>query len=234
MDSFNVVDPRLAAGRGEQYSAAYRRKKLEEELGEEEYQLPVNQRIEDSLDTEGLKVASTQEAIPESNVGFQMLQRMGWKGQGLGSKEDGITAPVGGGNEASLRLGLGKQEEDDFYTASDNIQRKRLEVEIQADEDETRAAMRELQAEREQRIREDVSTIKRTFYCEVILSPLHLIKFRLSIEQPLQRPSSHQVVIPIRFWLEPETATSKPSSRAHRDSAGRLSGCLRSLTRLCC
>lgn len=51
--------------------------------------LPINQRIEDSLDTDGLVMASTEAAIPESNVGFQMLQKMGWKGQGLGSKEDG-------------------------------------------------------------------------------------------------------------------------------------------------
>lgn len=51
--------------------------------------MPIDQRIEDSLDTEGMHMASTSEAIPQSNVGFQMLQKMGWKGQGLGSNEDG-------------------------------------------------------------------------------------------------------------------------------------------------
>lgn len=35
------------------------------------------------------QMASVHEAIPDSNRGFQMLQRMGWKGQGLGSKEEG-------------------------------------------------------------------------------------------------------------------------------------------------
>ena len=55
--------------------------------------LPIDQRIEDSLDTDGLHMASTDAAIPDSNVGFQMLQKMGWKGQGLGSKEDGRTSP---------------------------------------------------------------------------------------------------------------------------------------------
>ena len=51
---------------------------------------------------------------------------------------------MGGGAEAGVRLGLGKQEEDDFYTAADNIQRKRLETEVQATEDDERAARREV------------------------------------------------------------------------------------------
>ena len=51
---------------------------------------------------------------------------------------------MGGGAEAGVRLGLGKQEEDHFYTASDNIQRKKLEVEIQAEEDNDRTAKREV------------------------------------------------------------------------------------------
>ena len=56
----------------------------------------------------------------------------------------GIVAPIGGGVEAGARLGLGKQEEDDFYTTSDNIQRKRLEVEVQADEAFERTLAREV------------------------------------------------------------------------------------------
>lgn len=64
--------------------------------------------------------------------------------QGNGRRHAGIREPVGGGAEAGVRLGLGKQQEDDFYTAPDNIQRKRLETEVQATEDETRAAKREV------------------------------------------------------------------------------------------
>ena len=56
----------------------------------------------------------------------------------------GIKEPVGGGAEAGVRLGLGKQEQDQFYTTADNIQRKRLETEIQANEDDSRAALREV------------------------------------------------------------------------------------------
>lgn len=55
--------------------------------------MPISQRVEDSLETEGLQMASKHTAIPDSNKGFQMLQRMGWKGRGLGSNEDGDFQP---------------------------------------------------------------------------------------------------------------------------------------------
>lgn len=45
--------------------------------------------MEDSLDTDGITMASTDTAIPENNKGFQMLQKMGWKGTGLGRNENG-------------------------------------------------------------------------------------------------------------------------------------------------
>lgn len=60
--------------------------------------------------------------------------------------ETGIVEPVRTGVEDGVRLGLGKQEQDDFYTASENVQRKRLETEIQAMEDEARRERREVGA----------------------------------------------------------------------------------------
>lgn len=58
----------------------------------------------------------------------------------------GIVAPVkpyqeGGEN---TRLGVGKIEQDEEYTNADKVSRKRLEVEIQADEDEDRVKRREV------------------------------------------------------------------------------------------
>ena len=33
--------------------------------------------------------------LDESNIGFRLLQKAGWtEGEGLGEKQDGITAPV--------------------------------------------------------------------------------------------------------------------------------------------
>ena len=56
----------------------------------------------------------------------------------------GIAEPIRGGVEMGLRLGLGKAEEDRRYTAAENIVRKRLEVEVQADEDAGRTLRREV------------------------------------------------------------------------------------------
>ena len=56
----------------------------------EPWHLPIGHRPQDSLATEGLAMASTDAAIPEHNKGFQMLQRMGWKGTGLGRNENGM------------------------------------------------------------------------------------------------------------------------------------------------
>lgn len=36
------------------------------------------------------------------------------------------------------RLGVGKQEEDDFFTAEENIQRKKLDVELEETEENAR------------------------------------------------------------------------------------------------
>lgn len=58
----------------------------------DDYRLPMG-RVDDSLDTTGLQQASLDAAIPASNRGFQMLQRMGWsQGKGLGAAEDGAPA----------------------------------------------------------------------------------------------------------------------------------------------
>ena len=45
---------------------------------------------DDSVDTEDLVQASTESAIPASNRGYALLQRLGWtEGKGLGRNEDG-------------------------------------------------------------------------------------------------------------------------------------------------
>ncbi|KAK9918676.1 hypothetical protein WJX75_005881 [Coccomyxa subellipsoidea] len=165
---YKVVDEKLSAGRGDEFSASRIRERQEQQLFglDDDYSLPINHRADDTLETSDLVMASLDTALGEENKGYQMLQRMGWGGKGLGRNEDGISEPIKGGVEAGLRLGLGKAEEDSYYTAAENIGRKRLEVEIQAEENEERTRRREMAVEREQRIKEDTSTAKRNLYCE--------------------------------------------------------------------
>uniref|UniRef100_A0A453A6R9 G-patch domain-containing protein n=1 Tax=Aegilops tauschii subsp. strangulata TaxID=200361 RepID=A0A453A6R9_AEGTS len=69
---------------------------------------------------------------------------MGWKsGKGLGKNEQGILEPIKAGIR-DAKLGVGKQEQDDFFTAEDNVQRKRLNVELE--ETEEHIKKRELSA----------------------------------------------------------------------------------------
>lgn len=58
----------------------------------------------------------------------------------------GMVEPVAAGVDAGVRLGLGKQAQDDHYTAAENITRKKLEVEVQADETSERKERREVRA----------------------------------------------------------------------------------------
>ncbi|KAG7552013.1 G-patch domain [Arabidopsis thaliana x Arabidopsis arenosa] len=130
----------------------------------EEFRLPITHRVTENVDLEDVEQASLDTQISSSNVGFRLLQKMGWKGKGLGKQEQGITEPIKSGIR-DRRLGLGKQEEDDYFTAEENIQRKKLDSEIE--ETEEIAKKREVLAEREQKIQSDVKEIRKVFYCEL-------------------------------------------------------------------
>ncbi|RXH82101.1 hypothetical protein DVH24_036442 [Malus domestica] len=130
----------------------------------DEFRLPINQRPTENVDLENVEQASLDTHIASSNVGFRLLQKMGWKGKGLGKDEQGITEPIKSGIR-DPKLGVGKQEEDDYYTAEENIQRRKLDVELE--ETEESAKKREVLAEREQKIQTEVKEIRKVFYCEL-------------------------------------------------------------------
>lgn len=68
-----------------------REKQEQEWFGDEDnWCLPIGTRIQENLDRSELQMASLDRQIGSDNVGFRMLQRMGWsEGKGLGRNEDG-------------------------------------------------------------------------------------------------------------------------------------------------
>ncbi|XP_077218266.1 D111/G-patch domain-containing protein [Tasmannia lanceolata] len=136
---------------------------LVEDLGED-FRLPINHRPTENLDMDDLEQASLDTQLTSSNIGFKLLQKMGWKGKGLGKDEQGIVEPIKAGIRDS-KLGVGKQEQDDFFTAEENVQRKKLDVELE--ETEEFAKKREVIAEREQKIQTEVKEIRKVFFCDL-------------------------------------------------------------------
>lgn len=112
--------------------------------------------------------ASTSTPIADTNVGFKMLVKMGWTvGRGLGRNEDGRCEPVAMGVDSGVRLGLGKQREDDRWTNPELITRRLLESEVQANEDDARRARREAAVARDEAIRADVGAALAKFRCDL-------------------------------------------------------------------
>ncbi|KAG2497743.1 hypothetical protein HYH03_004476 [Edaphochlamys debaryana] len=163
-----VVDPRLAAPRGDAFTNSYQESRRRMDLDDEDWG---HRGLGDTHDEDTpayTGMDGTRVPIPPENVGYKLLQKLGWKeGKGLGRQENGIVEPISAGVEAGMRLGLGKQEEDDAHTSEATAARKRLEIEVAAQEDEEASRKREALAESLQKRAEDVKEMLQTFYCEV-------------------------------------------------------------------
>ncbi|XP_023516877.1 G patch domain-containing protein 8 isoform X1 [Cucurbita pepo subsp. pepo] len=141
--------------------------KEQDSLGDDfidDFRLPINHRPTENVDLDNVEQASLDTQLTSSNVGYRLLQKMGWKGKGLGKDEQGIIEPIKSGIR-DPKLGIGKQEEDDFFTAEENIQRKKLDVEME--ETEADVKKREVLAEREEKIQTEVKEIRKVFYCDL-------------------------------------------------------------------
>ncbi|GJJ75830.1 hypothetical protein EMPS_08188 [Entomortierella parvispora] len=111
------------------------------------------------------EAASMETHIPESNIGYRLLLKMGWKaGTGLGQNASGRTAPIPIERKNDA-LGIGKQEVDRWYTENSTAQRKALEVERQAAETEHERIKREAQVEQQKAIQAELEAVKSAFYC---------------------------------------------------------------------
>ncbi|KDO45254.1 hypothetical protein CISIN_1g0215791mg, partial [Citrus sinensis] len=130
----------------------------------EDFRLPIHQKPIENVDLDDVEQASLDTKLTSSNIGFRLLQKMGWKGKGLGKDEQGIIEPIKSGIR-DPKLGVGKQEEDDFFTAEENIQRRKLDIEVE--DTEENAKKREVLAEREQKIQTEVKEIRKVFYCDL-------------------------------------------------------------------
>lgn len=64
-------------------------------------------------------------------------------------------------------LGLGKAEEDESYHVSTTAKRKAMESERMLEETEDERARRETKVEKQQMIAQELSQVKRAFYCEL-------------------------------------------------------------------
>lgn len=60
-----------------------------EELADD-FRLPINHRPTENVDLDNVEQASLDTKLTSSNVGFRLLQKMGWKGKGLGKDEQGM------------------------------------------------------------------------------------------------------------------------------------------------
>ena len=56
----------------------------------DDFRLPINHRPTENVDLDNVEQASLDTQLSSSNVGFKLLQKMGWKGKGLGKNEQGL------------------------------------------------------------------------------------------------------------------------------------------------
>eukprot|EP00727_Mastigamoeba_balamuthi_P006692 m51a1_g2643 hypothetical protein (243) ;mRNA; r:602938-604156 len=123
-------------------------------------------RDDSDLENEGGPVAaSVDRPIASDNVGYKMMQRMGWKGNtGLGPEAAGRVDPVTA-TQNEGKMGLGKKEEHEERLASAVAHRPLLLTEMELSEEQKTHL--ELKALRDDLIKEEVTESTRPFYCEL-------------------------------------------------------------------
>ncbi|KAG5459346.1 MAG: hypothetical protein BJ554DRAFT_261 [Olpidium bornovanus] len=95
-------------------------------------------------DDSSFPVISLDRHIDESNLGFKMLQKMGWsRGAGLGRAGQGRVEPVPFEHKQDF-LGVGKKQQDDAAHVDSTAQRRLLDSEKLLTETEEQRKAREV------------------------------------------------------------------------------------------
>ncbi|RGB27583.1 G-patch domain-containing protein [Rhizophagus diaphanus] len=132
---------------------------------EDAFSLPRGHIPQSYLDLSSTDMASMDEHLPESNIGYKLLMKMGWKaGQGLGSSQQGRKEPIRI-DIKSDSLGVGKLEEENYYHATSTAKRKALDSEKIAEETEEERVQRQNKVQKQESIKKELENINAAFYC---------------------------------------------------------------------
>ncbi|RKP09028.1 G-patch domain-containing protein [Thamnocephalis sphaerospora] len=119
------------------------------------------------IDLEGVEQASVEVPIADSNIGFRMLQKMGWQsGQGLGRDGQGRVDPIPVVRKADV-MGIGRLEEDHAMHEAATAGPRMLESERQAIETEEERIYREAAVEKQRNLQQHLDEVTSVFYCEL-------------------------------------------------------------------
>ncbi|KAI7850665.1 G-patch domain-containing protein [Circinella umbellata] len=139
----------------------------QEEEEDKDFYLPRHSQPTGYADYDSMDQATMESHIPETNMGYKLLQKMGWKaGQGLGSKGQGRVDPIRIDIKEDV-LGVGKAEEEQAYHESSTAKRKIMGSEKQLEETIQERLLRETKVKEKELIQEELKEVKRAFYCEL-------------------------------------------------------------------
>ncbi|KAJ3341586.1 cytosolic leucyl tRNA synthetase [Gonapodya sp. JEL0774] len=131
------------------------------------FSLPIDSQTTGYLDWSSIEASSMDQHISETNIGYRLATKMGWKmGESLGKDNQGIKEPI----RISVKddpYGLGKISELHDLLDASTAQRRLLESEAMINETEEQREERESKAHRAASIRREVNTINRVFRCDL-------------------------------------------------------------------
>ncbi|SAL95924.1 hypothetical protein [Absidia glauca] len=134
---------------------------------DEDFTMSRHEQPKGYVDFDRVDQTSMETHLPSNNVGYRLLQKMGWKeGSGLGRLGEGRTDPV----RINLKqdsLGVGKAEQDQEYIETSASKRKAMDSEKQLEETMEERQVRKDKATKHHEIQQELKHVKRAFYCEL-------------------------------------------------------------------